>query len=328
MGTIKRTWVWAAVLGTAVMVVGPGTDWVLARPPGGGGGGGGHAPSGGGGGGGRSFSAPSGGGGRSFSAPSNAAHFSAPAHSSFAAPTHVGNVNHTGNIAHTGNVGATNFARTANIGTMNTTNLAAHARTIQPGQVRNGLPVHSVNHWNGGANAAARNANWNNNNWNNNWHHHHHNNFFAFGFFPWFWGWPGGFFWPWWAYDNGYGYGWNYPRYYYSDTWVTPAYTEPPQQVVQTTSANLEVLLPDPNAQLQLNGQNMTPTGTVRYFASPPLTPGNYSYRVNATWTKDGKPVTAEMKVGVQPGKVTVVDFTQPQGQPGGQPPAPPNPGS
>ncbi|OAI55184.1 hypothetical protein AYO44_00275 [Planctomycetaceae bacterium SCGC AG-212-F19] len=224
-------------------------------------------------------------------------------------------------MTHTGNVGANNFARTTNVSNLNSANLATHARTIQAGQVRNGLQVHSVNHWNTA-------GNWNNN-WNGNWNHHHHNNFFGFGFFPWFWGWPGGFFWPWWGYDSWYA---NSPRYYYSDTWVSqPAYVEaPPQQVVQNPSANLEIFLPDPNAQLLLNDQPMTPTGTVRYFASPPLAAGNYSYRVKATWNKDGKPVTAEMKVGVQPGKVTVVDFTQPQGQPGQQgqpPPAPPNPG-
>src|SRR5262249_42772679 len=152
---------------------------------------------------------------------------------------------------------------------------AAHARNIQPGQVRNGQLVHSVNHWNGN--------NWNNN-WNNNWHHHN-NFFFGFGFFPWFgWGgWPGGFFWPWWGGGLDYGY-WNYPRYYYSDNWVMPpSYAQAPQQPVQNNSANLEVLLPDPNAQLQIDGHVMTTTGAVRYFASPPLAPGDYSYRVTAT---------------------------------------------
>src|SRR6516162_3588156 len=69
MSGIKKSWFWAAVIGTAVAVVGPGTDWVLAKGPGGGGGhggggGGGHG-GGGGGGGGRGFSS-SGGGGRSF----------------------------------------------------------------------------------------------------------------------------------------------------------------------------------------------------------------------------------------------------------------------
>ncbi|OAI51133.1 hypothetical protein AYO44_17280 [Planctomycetaceae bacterium SCGC AG-212-F19] len=107
---------------------------------------------------------------------------------------------------------------------------------------------------------------------------------------------------------------------------AAPAFAEVPQQPVATNAANLEVFLPDPNAQLQLNGQRVSGTGAVRYIASPPLAPGDYSYDVTASWIKDGKPVTAKLKVSVQPGKVTVVDFTQPQDQPGSQQP-PPNPG-
>jgi len=253
-------------------------------------------------------------------------------------PVHsVNHWNGTGNVR-ANNVGraGNQFAHAANARGVNSANLAAHARTIQAGQVRNGLAVHSVNHWNGTAHANANqqwHGNWNHHgNHHHDGHHHHHGNFFAFGFFPWFWGWPGGFFWPWWGFDGGWGgdYGyWNYPPYY-SDSWVTPsAYLDVPQQTVPTTSANLEVFVPDPNAQVQLDGHQTSATGSVRYFASPPLPPGDYTYHVTATWIENGKPVSAELNVGVQPGKVTVVDFTQPQGQPGAQelPSAPLNPG-
>src|SRR5262245_39488974 len=168
----KHKWTWAALVGAALVIVGPGTDWVLSKGPGGGGHGGGghgggghgggshgggghsaaHAPSGGGG---RGFSAPSGGGGRGFSAPNGGRGFSAPgtgAH--FTAPTHTGN---TFSPGHTGNIGTNNFARTPNFSTMSTANLAAHARTIQAGQMHNGMPVHSVVHWNGAGNNATSN---------------------------------------------------------------------------------------------------------------------------------------------------------------------------
>jgi uncharacterized protein (TIGR03000 family) len=87
----------------------------------------------------------------------------------------------------------------------------------------------------------------------------------------------------------------------------------------------MEVMLPDPNARVQIDGNRTSSTGAVRYYESPPLAPGQeYQYRVTATWDKDGKPVSAEMKVGVQAGKVTVIDFN-----PQLPPPTPvPNPGN
>jgi uncharacterized protein (TIGR03000 family) len=195
-----------------------------------------------------------------------------------------------------------NSVRSTTLGQAVTTPVTNGSRTVQAGQFRNGQPVYASYRWG----SAANNA-WG---WNNN--HHHRNSVFFIGAFPWFWYGPG-FFWPWYLGP------WDaYPSYYYADNWVTPpAYVAPPQQMppASDTTARLEVLVPDATAQVQLDGNRTRSTGTVRYYESPPLPGGKeYSYRVTASWNKDGKPVNAELNVGVTPGKVTVVDFTQPQG--------------
>jgi uncharacterized protein (TIGR03000 family) len=76
--------------------------------------------------------------------------------------------------------------------------------------------------------------------------------------------------------------------------------------------AHLTVLVPA-DAELWFNGTKVTgEEGTVRKFASPPLTSGRrYIYDVRAQWRKGGQSVTATREVRVRAGVQINVDFTR-----------------
>lgn len=82
----------------------------------------------------------------------------------------------------------------------------------------------------------------------------------------------------------------------------------PPAQVDNT--AQIEIRVPAA-ARVWFDGAETKQTGPQRRFASPPLEPGyDYTYRVKATWTEAGNPVTQERKVVVQAGGQYQVDLT------------------
>jgi uncharacterized protein (TIGR03000 family) len=128
----------------------------------------------------------------------------------------------------------------------------------------------------------------------------------------------------------GYPYGYAYPNYYYSypsdyylgDGGVYYGDTDysnvvPPQQYAVSRPvsdiARLEVRLPDPQATIWVQGQEMTSSGTVRQFKSPQLEPSQqFVYHVKAEWNANGKPVTDERQVKVQANSFALVDFTKP----------------
>jgi uncharacterized protein (TIGR03000 family) len=131
----------------------------------------------------------------------------------------------------------------------------------------------------------------------------------------------GGFyggFWPGWY---GYGYG-DYPSYgYYGDGYYPPyvgdGYQQPvfPQQqapnVMPTAPVYLEIVVPDPLAQVWIEGQLTSNTGTVREFASPPQTVGTtYTYDVKASWNENGQPKSVDRHITVTPGTTSHIDFT------------------
>jgi uncharacterized protein (TIGR03000 family) len=65
-----------------------------------------------------------------------------------------------------------------------------------------------------------------------------------------------------------------------------------------------------PGADLWFNGLKMSPTGHVRVFHSPPLTPRvRYVYEVRARWLENGRPVTQTQSVAVYAGEPVDVDF-------------------
>jgi uncharacterized protein (TIGR03000 family) len=141
---------------------------------------------------------------------------------------------------------------------------------------------------------------------------------------------------------GGYGYGYGYPYsygfgrsyygysspYYYGstyDTYTTPSYASapptyapdyqsfyPPQgtAAMAGTSAMLLVQVPDPNAQVFLEGQQMNQQGTTRQFSSPPLQANReYTYTVKARWMENGQQREQTQEVDVRAGQQATVRF-------------------
>src|SRR5262249_8764270 len=120
-----------------------------------------------------------------------------------------------------------------------------------------------------------------------------------------------------------------YPRYYaypyyypyavpvYQPTYVVPAPATSsatpasPASAVSANAAQLQVVLPDANAEVWMQGRKMPSNGSAtRVFASPSLEPGkSYTYTVTAAWFQNGKMVKEERSVPVTAGATQVVDF-------------------
>ena len=89
----------------------------------------------------------------------------------------------------------------------------------------------------------------------------------------------------------------------------------PPFLTVRDTpldnKAHVRLRVPE-NAEIWVNGVKTKQTGELRYFFSPPLTPGKkYSYQIRLRWMKDGKPVEESQRIPVQAGQTIRRDFTQ-----------------
>lgn len=75
----------------------------------------------------------------------------------------------------------------------------------------------------------------------------------------------------------------------------------------------LSVRVPQPAAEVLVDGQKTTQTGTDRTFESPPLDAGKgYSYTVTARWVERGQTVEVSKVVSGTPGEVVRVDFGAP----------------
>jgi uncharacterized protein (TIGR03000 family) len=163
----------------------------------------------------------------------------------------------------------------------------------------------------------------------------HHSHFFfggypyydyGFGYYPYstgFWGgygYPGYYSYPYYSSDyytypyasdsvmpDTYGY---YPAYSaadaagYAPAGVAGGWDQSDQRVMA------RIVLPTPDAQLWVEGQEMTSTGTVRSFVSPSLEPGKYTYTFRVRWTEGGRMMEQTRKVGVHPGDRITVDFS------------------
>jgi uncharacterized protein (TIGR03000 family) len=87
-----------------------------------------------------------------------------------------------------------------------------------------------------------------------------------------------------------------------------------PVKPADSKPAFIQVLLPDPAAEVWFEGTKTEGQGTSRLFESPPLQPGRaYAYRVKASWDRGGQKVTEERVVDVSAGTTYVVDFTRPK---------------
>lgn len=91
---------------------------------------------------------------------------------------------------------------------------------------------------------------------------------------------------------------------------VTPPHVRPAQE---PSTALINVRVPDPNAEILVDGTKTTQRGTARQFASPALTPGpKFQYQIEARWMVDGKEVSQTRKVTIQAGDRINLDFTAP----------------
>lgn len=137
-----------------------------------------------------------------------------------------------------------------------------------------------------------------------------------------------GYSWWWYpGYQYGYwpGYGYDqyaYPGYdagWYDEPGVYGGLGEPAltPEAPEATTANVEVLLPDPEALVWFNDRKTSSTGDVRSFTTPPLDPGRqYYYDVRAAWRENGRLVTTSRQAVVRAGADVVVDFTRAAAQP------------
>jgi uncharacterized protein (TIGR03000 family) len=74
----------------------------------------------------------------------------------------------------------------------------------------------------------------------------------------------------------------------------------------------VEVRIPA-GAEIVIEGQKTTQTGSRRLFVSPPVAPGqNYTYEMQAKWMENGREVTQSRKVPVRAGQRVMVDLTKP----------------
>jgi uncharacterized protein (TIGR03000 family) len=66
------------------------------------------------------------------------------------------------------------------------------------------------------------------------------------------------------------------------------------------------------DAELWFNGTKISAEGTVRKYASPPLTPGRrYTYSIRAQWQKNGQTIKATREVHVKAGTHIDMDLTK-----------------
>ena len=95
----------------------------------------------------------------------------------------------------------------------------------------------------------------------------------------------------------------------YSSLATYPA--APPAPPLDENAVYIRVQVPA-DADVWVEGQQMTQKGPVRFFESPPLTPGMaYVYHIRAHWKEDGHDVDEVRKATVYAGSKVGLDFTR-----------------
>jgi uncharacterized protein (TIGR03000 family) len=84
----------------------------------------------------------------------------------------------------------------------------------------------------------------------------------------------------------------------------------PSFQVRPDNRARLRLRLPAADAEVWVEGKKTSQKGSVRYFYSPPLSPGTYAYDVRVRWTNNGETAEETRTVRMQPNTSQEVDFT------------------
>jgi uncharacterized protein (TIGR03000 family) len=92
---------------------------------------------------------------------------------------------------------------------------------------------------------------------------------------------------------------------------------------INTNTAMIDIRIPDPNAQIWLDGQETKQRGTFRPFVSPPLEQGKtFHYKVRARWQQDGKEMDQTKTVEFKAGQRQVVTFDARANQQQNNPPS------
>jgi uncharacterized protein (TIGR03000 family) len=73
-------------------------------------------------------------------------------------------------------------------------------------------------------------------------------------------------------------------------------------------AANIQLRLPNPDAEVRFDGQATQQKGTTRLYTTPPLD-GTYTYQVTAAWQMNGQKVEQNRTVTVRPGTTVMIDF-------------------
>ncbi len=118
------------------------------------------------------------------------------------------------------------------------------------------------------------------------------------------------------AYDYGY-YGspsyYSTPAPYYTYQAPTAVTADPGYALTSTQQDNtavIDVRVPA-DAQVFVDGRPTQQRGTERLFHTPPLSPGTFTYELQATWSANGTPTTVTRQVQVQAGRHAFVNFME-----------------
>lgn len=79
---------------------------------------------------------------------------------------------------------------------------------------------------------------------------------------------------------------------------------------MQTTQANVRVILPDSQAVVWFGDYQTKSTGTDRVYQTPALQPGSYNYQIKVSYVHDGQQLSLERTVAVTPGQTIVLDLS------------------
>jgi uncharacterized protein (TIGR03000 family) len=144
--------------------------------------------------------------------------------------------------------------------------------------------------------------------------------YYSYGYYPYGWG-----------YSPGYAY--YYPRDWYGNPWslpgtVTTDYAAPttPYRYGSTDTSGyytsggaasntvkLNVRVPDPDAQVWVEGQLTQQRGRTREYTSPPINPDrNYVYEVRARWVENGRTMDETKRLPANANDSLTVDFGAP----------------
>jgi uncharacterized protein (TIGR03000 family) len=131
--------------------------------------------------------------------------------------------------------------------------------------------------------------------------------------------WNGGGYYSYPAYDFSYGYApysssYNRQSFYNDQSAYRTDIRSSGTAQDQDSRVLTRVRVPDANAKVWVEGEDMNTVGLSRRFISPPLEGGyGYTYTFRAQWTENGKKMDQTRQVRVHAGDRITVDFTAPE---------------